>query len=58
MVLKHATDGGSRAAIEQERATHMLFDIVALCIEPEAYVCVWRDGELFIEPVAATAVSS
>ncbi len=36
----------------------MLFDIVALCIEPEAYVCVWRDGELFIEPVAATAVSS
>ena len=35
----------------------MLLDIVSLCAEPEAYVCVWRDGELYIEPVAAAALS-
>ncbi len=37
----------------------MLFDLIDLLMQPEAYVCVWRDGELFVEPVptapAATA---
>ena len=30
----------------------MLFDIVALILDPDGYVCTWRDGELFIETVA------
>jgi hypothetical protein len=31
----------------------MLSDMVAVCTNPEAYVCVWRDGELYIEPAMA-----
>jgi hypothetical protein len=30
----------------------MLFDFAALILEPDGYVCSWRNGELFIEPVA------
>jgi len=30
----------------------MLFDIAGLLLEPESYVCTWRDGELFIETAA------
>jgi hypothetical protein len=26
-------------------------------MRPEAYVCVWRDGELYIEPIAATSAA-
>jgi hypothetical protein len=33
----------------------MLLHILALCLEPEAYECVWRDGELYIQPAAAVA---
>jgi hypothetical protein len=40
----------------------MLFDLIDLLMRPEAYVCVWRDGELYVEPaapdVAATAGST
>ncbi len=31
----------------------MLPDIADLLTQPLAYVCAWRDGELYIEPVAA-----
>jgi hypothetical protein len=31
----------------------MLYDLVALLKSPTAHVCIWRDGELYIEPVAA-----
>ncbi len=34
----------------------MLLDIVDLLTQPLAYVCTWRDGELFIEPAAAPAI--
>ncbi len=30
----------------------MLLDLADLLLEPDAYVCIWRDGELFIEAVA------
>jgi len=29
----------------------MLFDLLDLLMRPEAYVCVWRDGELYVEPL-------
>jgi hypothetical protein len=32
----------------------MLFNLIDLLTLPEQYVCVWRDGELYVEPVAAT----
>jgi len=32
----------------------MLFDLIDLLERHEAYVCVWRDGEVHIEPLAAT----
>jgi len=31
----------------------MLFNLIDLLTRPEEYVCVWRDGELYVEPVAA-----
>jgi hypothetical protein len=34
----------------------MLFNLIDLLTLPEQYVCVWRDGELYVEPVAATCV--
>lgn len=30
----------------------MLFNIIDLLMRPEAYVCMWRDGELYVEPIA------
>jgi hypothetical protein len=36
----------------------MLFDIVALILEPDGYVCTWRDGELFIETVAVAGAAT
>ena len=36
----------------------MLFNLIDLLTRPEAYVCVWRDGELFVEPVAATSAAT
>ncbi len=30
----------------------MLFDLIDLLMRPEAYVCMWRDGELYVEPIA------
>jgi hypothetical protein len=37
----------------------MFSDIAELFADPEAYVCTWRDGELYIESVAArSAVAS
>lgn len=32
----------------------MLSELIGMLIEPEHYVCAWRDGELFIERVSAT----
>ena len=29
----------------------MLFNLVDPLTRPEAYVCLWRDGELYIEPI-------
>jgi hypothetical protein len=31
----------------------MLSELIDLLESPEAHVCIWRDGELYIEPVAA-----
>jgi hypothetical protein len=36
----------------------MLGDLMNLLDEPDALVCVWRDGELFIEPVAAPVATT
>ena len=51
-----------RGAPEQGGPNAMLFDLIDLLMRPEAYVCVWRDGELYVEPaapdVAATAGST
>ena len=33
----------------------MLFDLIKLLSEPEGYVCVWRDGELYIQPAAISS---
>ncbi len=35
----------------------MLFDLIDLLMRPDAYVCTWRDGELFVEPVPATSAA-
>jgi hypothetical protein len=32
--------------------TTMLCDLIDLLESPAAHVCIWRDGELYIEPVA------
>jgi len=32
----------------------MLFNLIDVLAQAEEYVCVWRDGELYVEPVAAT----
>jgi hypothetical protein len=29
-----------------------MLDIADLLLDPEAYVCTWRDGELYVEPLA------
>ena len=31
----------------------MLYDLVTLLESPDVHVCIWRDGELYIEPAAA-----
>lgn len=36
----------------------MLFDLIDLLMRPEAYVCVWRDGELFVEPILTTSTAT
>ena len=33
----------------------MLFSLINLLTRPEAYECVWREGELYVEPVAANS---
>ena len=33
----------------------MLFNLVDPLTRPEAYICTWRDGELYIEPVESLA---
>jgi hypothetical protein len=33
----------------------MLFNLVDPLTRPEAYICTWRDGELYIEPVEGLA---
>ena len=35
----------------------MLFDLIQLLSQPEEYVCNWRDGELYIEPVEASVAT-
>jgi hypothetical protein len=36
----------------------MLFDIAEVFAEPQDYVCIWRDGELYIEPLAAMSATA
>ncbi|MES0403384.1 MAG: hypothetical protein ABUJ93_07750 [Hyphomicrobium sp.] len=36
----------------------MLFDLFDLLMRPDAYVCVWRDGELYIEPAAEISAAT
>ncbi len=36
----------------------MLFSLIDLPTRPEEYVRVWRDGELYVEPVAATSATN
>ena len=31
----------------------MLYDLIDLLESPDAHVCIWHDGELYIEPAAA-----
>jgi hypothetical protein len=33
----------------------MLFDLIDLLERPDAYVCAWRNGELFVDPVPAAS---
>jgi hypothetical protein len=33
----------------------MLCDLIALMESPTTHACIWRDGELYIEPVAGQA---
>ena len=33
----------------------MLFDLIDLLERPDAYVCAWRNGELFVEPISAAS---
>ena len=35
----------------------MLFELIQLLLEPDEYVCSWRDGELYIVPVEASAAA-
>ncbi len=35
----------------------MLFNLVDPLMRPEAYVCLWRDGELYIEPVVTAEIA-
>ncbi len=30
----------------------MLSHLIEMLIQPESYVCEWRGGELYIEPIA------
>jgi hypothetical protein len=32
----------------------MLCSLIDLLKQPDDYVCVWRDGEIYIEPLAAS----
>jgi len=32
----------------------MLFSLIDLLTRPEAFECVWREGELYVKPIAAT----
>jgi hypothetical protein len=36
----------------------MLFNLFDLLTRPEEYVCVWRDCELYVKPVAATSATN
>ncbi len=35
----------------------MLFNLVDPLTRPEAYVCTWRDGELYIQPMQSADVA-
>jgi hypothetical protein len=32
----------------------MLFSLIDLLTRPEAFKCVWREGERYVEPIAVT----
>jgi hypothetical protein len=53
-----ASDSGDHTVVATEGATHMLCDIADLFLDPEAYICVWRDGELYIEAIASLGAAS
>jgi hypothetical protein len=35
----------------------MLFNLVDPLVSPEAYVCQWRNGELYIEPAGDVSLA-
>lgn len=35
----------------------MLYPVLDFIRDPDDYVCHWRDGELFVEPLALTDAS-
>lgn len=45
-------DAGTHAGSAKPGGILMLTAITDVLGEPEAYVCIWRDGELYVEPVA------
>ncbi len=30
-----------------------MLDFADVLLDPDAYVCIWRDGELYVEPLTA-----
>ncbi len=36
----------------------MLFSLIDALTRPEEYVFVWRDGELYVEPVPTTSAAT
>ncbi len=50
-LLRFPDDSQQAAVATAEEPPHMLYDILDVLRDPEAYVCIWRDGELHIEPV-------
>jgi hypothetical protein len=54
MVL--ASDQSGNLVVSKQGETPMLFNLVDPLARPEAYVCLWRDGELYIEPILSAEV--
>lgn len=51
--LPRMNTGRPPSSATRRRKPTMLSELIDLLESPEAHVCIWRDGELYIEPVAA-----